>query len=44
MLTYKKDDFDESIDDIMKSVEKIINKNTKNDEDKNEPKGKKLEK
>ena len=26
MLTYKKDDFDESLEDIMESVNKIINK------------------
>ena len=26
MLTYKKDDFDESLEDIMKSVDEIINK------------------
>ena len=32
MLTYKKDDFDESIEDIMKTVDEIINKNNKNKE------------
>ena len=27
MLTYKKDDFDESLEDIMKTVNEIINQN-----------------
>lgn len=29
MLTYNKDDFDESLDDIMKSVNDILNKTGK---------------
>ena len=29
MLTYNKDDFDESLDDIMKSVNSILNKTGK---------------
>ena len=34
MLTYKKDDFDESLEDIMNTVNKIINQNEKNDDEK----------
>ena len=34
MLTYKKDDFDESLEDIMKTVNKIINQNEENDNEK----------
>ena len=34
MLTYKKDDFDESLEDIMKTVNKIINQNEKNVDEK----------
>ena len=36
MLTYKKDDFDESIEDIMESVNKIISKNQKKSEEQEE--------
>ncbi len=32
MLTYYKDDFDESLEDIMKSVEEIISQNTEKEE------------
>lgn len=37
MLTYKKDDFDESLEDIMKSVQNIIAQNTEEnkEDDKN---------
>ena len=43
MLTYNKDDFDGTLDDIMKSVNDILNKTgkgyeTKEDEDKKENK------
>ena len=44
MLTYSKDDFDESLEDIMKSVNSILNKTgkgyetTEEDEDKEENK------
>lgn len=34
MLTYKKDDFDESLEDIMQFANDLINKN-KEDKDKN---------
>ena len=44
MLTYKKDDFDESLEDIMKSVQKIITQNTEKDKDKDEKDSNKLEK
>ena len=45
MLTYKKDDFDENLEDIMKSVNEIITKNQKNDEEENtEKEEQKLEK
>ena len=36
MLTYKKDDFDESLEDIMASVDKIINANKEEDTEENE--------
>ena len=39
MLTYKKDDFDESLDDIMKTAEKIISGN-QNEEEQDQEKGK----
>lgn len=39
MLTYKKDDFDESLEDIMKTAEKIINGN-QNEEEQDKEKGK----
>lgn len=37
MLTYKKDDFDESLDDIMSSIDEILNKKgiTRNKEQEN---------
>lgn len=42
MLTYKKDDFDESLEDIMKTAEKIINGNQ--DEEEQDKEEGKLEK
>ena len=39
MLTYKKDDFDESLEDIMKTAEKIINGN-QNEEEQGKEEGK----
>ena len=44
MLTYKKDDFDESLEDIMKSVQKIITQDTEKDKDEGEKDRNKLEK
>ena len=41
MLTYKKDDFDESLEDIMKTVDKIINQNEEKDDEELEKNGKK---
>ena len=38
MLTYKKDDFDESLEDIMKTAEKIINGNQEEEQDEEEGK------
>ena len=34
MLTYSKDDFDESLEDIIKSANEIINKNQEKEEEK----------
>ena len=39
MLTYKKDDFDESLEDIMKTAEKIIN-GSQNEEEQGKEEGK----
>lgn len=36
MLTYKKDDFDESLEDIMESVNKIISENQEKKEEETE--------
>ena len=44
MLTYNKDDFDESLDDIMKSVNDILNKTGKGYETVEEEKKKKKDK
>ncbi len=41
MLTYKKDDFDESLEDIMKTVDEIINQNNENEDDELEKEEKK---
>ena len=41
MLTYKKDDFDESLEDIMKTVDEIINQNNEKEDDELEKKEKK---
>ena len=41
MLTYKKDDFDESLEDIMETVNKIINQNKEKDDEELEKNGKK---
>ena len=41
MLTYKKDDFDESLEDIMKTVNEIINQNKEKDDEELEKNGKK---
>lgn len=43
MLTYNKDDFDESLDDIMKSVNDILNKTGKGYETKEDSKENKNE-
>ena len=40
MLTYKKDDFDESLEDIMKTVNEIINQNQEKDDAELEKNGK----
>ena len=40
MLTYKKDDFDESLEDIMKTVNEIINQNQEKEDAELEKNGK----